>query len=121
MPRFRRCLVIVLAGSAIAISLAAWAQPSRSVFAGKWSGSWGGVSDSTLDVVSVTHTGVAHGVYTFRDQSSKFYAQVNKDKLTWGDLLHGIGFEFTLLPDGKLHGERYDHGAQAGEITMTKV
>jgi len=117
---FERHLVII-AGSAMLISLGAWAQSAQSAFIGKWSGSWGGVNASILDVTSVTEAGIARGAYTFRDVSSKFFAKIANGTLSWGDPVGGIGFEFTLLPDGKLHGERYDHGSQAGDVTMTKM
>jgi hypothetical protein len=112
---------VIIAGSAVLISLGAWAQSAQSAFIGKWSGSWGGVNASTLDVTSVTEAGVARGVYTFRDTSSKFFAKIANGTLSWGDPVGGIFFEFTLLSNGKLHGERYDHGSQAGDVTMTKM
>jgi len=117
MQSFARRFVIT-AGSAMLLSARAWAQ---SPFIGKWGGSRGGVNDSTLELITVTEAGVARGVYTFRDTSSKFIAKIENGKLSWGDPVNGVGFEFTLLPDGRLHGERYDHGSQAGDVTMTKV
>lgn len=51
--------------------------------------------------------------------------EVHGENLQWhaklGEPVGGIGFEFTLLPNGKLHGERYDHGGQAGDVVMTKM
>jgi hypothetical protein len=120
MQPFGRHLVIITV-LAMLISPGAWAQSAQSAFVGKWSGSWGGVNASTLDVTSVTEAGVARGVYTFRDRSSKFFAKIGNCTLSWGDPVAGIGFEFTLLPNGKLHGERYDHGNQAGDVTMAKM
>jgi hypothetical protein len=120
VPTFGKHLVTI-AGSAVLISLGAWAQSAQSAFIGKWSGSWGGVNASTLDVMSVTEAGVARGVYTFQDASSKFFAKIANGTLSWGDPVDGIGFEFTLQPDGKLHGERYDHGNQRGDVIMTKM
>jgi hypothetical protein len=122
MQPFRRHFVTIT-GSAVLISLGGWAQSTlsmQSTFIGKWSGSWGGVNASTLEVTSVTERGVARGVYTFRDRSWKFFAKIAQGTLSWGDQVAGIGFEFTLLPNGQLHGERYDHGSQAGDVTMTK-
>ena len=120
MRTFGRRLMI-FASSAISLPLRTWAQPAQSPFMGKWSGEWGGVNASTLDVTSATEPGVVRGVYTFRNASWKFIAKVEKATLSWGNATGGIGFEFTLLPDGKLHGERYDHGSQAGDVTMTKM
>ncbi len=117
MQSFARRLLII-AGSAVLMPSGAWAQ---SPFIGTWSGSWGGVNESALEVTGVTEAGVARGVYTFRDVSSKFIAKIENGRLSWGDPVNGIGFEFTLLPDGKLHGERYDHGSQAGDVSMTKT
>jgi hypothetical protein len=113
--------IVLIAGLAALISLGAWAQSAQSAFIGKWGGSWGGVNASTLEVMSVTEAGVAHGVYTFHDASSKFFAKIANGTLSWGDPVGGIGFQFTLLPNGKLHGERYDHGGQAGDVTMTRM
>jgi len=117
---FRRRLVNI-AGPAVLISLGGWARSAQPAFIGKWSGSWGGVNASTLEVTSVTEPGVARGVYTFRDASWKFIAKFANGTLNWGDPVGGIGFEFKLLPNGTLHGERYDHGIQAGNIAMTKM
>ncbi len=61
--------IVIITGLAVLISLGAWAQSAQSAFIGKWSGSWGGVNASTLEVMSVTQAGVARGVYTFRDVS----------------------------------------------------
>jgi hypothetical protein len=113
--------LVIIAVSAVLMSLGAWAQSAQSEFVGKWSGSWGGVNASTLDVTSVTEAGIARGVYTFRDASWKFIAKISNGALSWGEPVGGIGFEFTLLPNGKLHGERYDHGGQAGDVIMTKM
>ena len=113
--------LVVIAVSAVLMSLGAWAQSAQSEFVGKWSGSWGGVNAGTLDVTSVTEAGIARGVYTFRDASWKFMAKISNGTLSWGEPVGGIGFEFTLLPNGKLHGERYDHGGQAGDVVMTKM
>ena len=79
--------IATITGLAVLISLGAWAQSAQSAFMGKWSGSWGGVAAnaSSLEVVSVTEAGVAHGVYTFRDVSSKFIAKIENDTLSWGD------------------------------------
>jgi hypothetical protein len=112
---------VIITTLAVLISLGASAQSAESAFIGKWSGSWGGVNASTLDVMSVTEAGVARGVYTFRGASWKFLAKIANGTLSWGDPVGGIHFEFTLLPNGKLHGERYDHGSQAGDVTMTKM
>ena len=51
----------------------------------------------------------------------KIRARIQGDVLSWGDATGGIGFEFKVTPDGKLKGERYNHGAQDGAIVMSKM
>lgn len=78
--------------------------------------------------MSMTESGAIRGVYTFRDVRTttaeyrmKFFGKIADGMLSWGDPVGDIGFRFTLLLDGKLHGERYVHGGQRGDVTMTKM
>jgi len=103
--------------------------PSQyAVFVGKWGGHWGGELASNVYVVSVTPSGRARGVYAWgisnlvkTPGAINFRARIEGDILSWGDVMEGIGFEFKVTPDGKLKGERYDHGAQRGAIVMSKM
>jgi len=112
---------VIIVGSTVPVSLGAWGQTTQSVFIGQWRGSWDGVSASTLDVTNVTETGAAYGVYTFRGRPFKFFAEIANHTLSWGDPVDGIGFEFTLQQNGRLRGERFDHGSHAGDIIMSKA
>jgi hypothetical protein len=98
------------------------------VFVGKWGGYWGGELASNLYVVSVTPSGGARGVYAWGISSLvktpgaiNFRARIEGNILSWGDVTGGIGFEFKVTPDGKLKGERYDHGARRGAVVMSKM
>jgi hypothetical protein len=103
--------------------------PSQyAVFIGKWSGYWGGELASNVYVVSVTPSGSARGVYAWgisnlvkTPGAINFRARIEGDILSWGDVTGGIGFEFKVTPDGKLKGERYNHGTQQGAVVMSKM
>lgn len=103
--------------------------PSQyAVFVGKWGGYWGGELASNVYVVSVTPSGGARGVYAWgishlvkTPGAINFRARIEGDVLSWGDVTGGIGFEFRVTPDGKLKGERYNHGAQQGAVVMSKM
>jgi hypothetical protein len=103
--------------------------PSQyAIFVGKWGGHWGGELASNLYVVSVTPSGGASGVYAWgisnlipTPGAIKFRARIEGDVLSWGDVTDGIGFEFKMMPDGKLKGERYNHGGQQGAVVMSKM
>lgn len=103
--------------------------PSQyAVFVGKWGGYWGGELASNVYIVSVTPSGDAPGVYTWgisnlvkTPGAINFRARIEGDILSWGDVTEGIGFEFKVTPDGKLKGERYNHGAQQGAVVMSKM
>jgi hypothetical protein len=98
------------------------------VFVGKWGGYWGGELASNIYVESVTPSGGARGVYAWgvsdlvkTPGAINFRARIEGDILSWGDVTGGIGFEFKVVPDGKLKGERYNHGAQQGAVVMSKM
>jgi Glyoxalase superfamily protein len=103
--------------------------PSQyAVFVGKWGGYWGGELASNVYVLSVTPSGDARGVYAWgisnlvkTPGAINFRARIEEDILSWGDVTEGIGFEFKVTPDGKLKGERYNHGAQQGAVVMSKM
>ena len=103
--------------------------PSQyAAFVGKWGGYWGGELASNVYVASVTPTGDVRGVYAWGKSNLienpgaiNFRARIKGDILCWGDGAEGIGFEFKLTPDGKLKGERYNHGAQQGAVIMSKM
>jgi hypothetical protein len=102
--------------------------PAYARFIGKWGGNWESGLPSNLIVESVTASGEARGIYAWGTSpvvpasgAIKFRAKIQGEKLSWGDPVNGIGFEFTMQSDGKLRGERYDHGGQAGRVTMTKM
>jgi hypothetical protein len=103
--------------------------PSQyAVFVGKWGGYGGGELASNVYVVSVTPSGDVRGVYTWgisnlvkTPGAINFRARIEGDILSWGDVTKGIGFEFKVMPDGKLKGERYNHGAQQGAVVMSKM
>jgi hypothetical protein len=103
--------------------------PSQyAAFVGKWGGYWGGELASNVYVVSVTSSGGARGVYAWGISNLvkfpgaiNFRARIEDDTLSWGDVTEGIGFEFKVTPDGKLKGERYNHGAQQGAVVMSKM
>ena len=103
--------------------------PSQyAVFVGKWGGYWGGELASNVYIENVTPNGVAGGVYAWGKSkvvrtsgAIKIRARIQGDVLSWGDTTGGIGFEFKVTPDGKLKGERYNHGAQDGAIVMSKM
>lgn len=102
--------------------------PGLAAFAGKWGGYWDGTLPSNLIVESVDETGQVHVVYVWGTDSrvpnpgaAKIRAKIVNGKLSWGDPTNGVGFEFKLRPDGKLDGERYNHGSQQGAVTMTKM
>jgi hypothetical protein len=103
--------------------------PSQyTAFVGKWGGYWGSELESNVYVVSVTPSGGARGVYAWGTSNLvkfpgaiNFRARIEGDILYWGDVTGGIGFEFKLTPDGKLKGERYNHGAQQGSVVMSKM
>ena len=50
-----------------------------------------------------------------------FRARIEGDILSWGDIMGGVGFEFKMTHDGKLKGERYNHGGQQGAVVMSKM
>ena len=103
--------------------------PSQyAVFVGKWSGYWGGELASNVYVVSVTPSGGARGVYAWgisnlikTPGAINFRARIEGDILSWGDIMGGVGFEFKMTHDGKLKGERYNHGGQQGAVVMSKM
>jgi hypothetical protein len=103
--------------------------PSQyAAFVGKWGGYWGGELASNVYVVSVTPSGGARGVYAWgisdlikTPGAINFRARIQGDILSWGDVMEGIGFEFKVTPDGKLKGERYNHGGQQGAVVMGKM
>ncbi len=102
--------------------------PQYAVFVGKWGGYWGGELASNVYVASVTPSGGARGVYAWgisdfvkAPGAINFRARIEGEILSWGDVTGGIGFEFKLTPDGKLKGERYNHGTQQGAIVMRKM
>jgi hypothetical protein len=103
--------------------------PSQyAAFVGKWGGYWGGELASNVFVESVTPSGSARGVYAWGKSklvntpgTINFRARIEGDVLSWGDVTGGIGFEFKVTPDGKLKGERYNHGAQQGSVVMSKM
>jgi len=91
-------------------------------------GYWGGELESNVYVVSVTSSGGARGVYAWGISNLvkvpgavNFRARIEGGILSWGDVTGGIGFEFKVTPDGKLKGERYNHGAQQGAVVMSKM
>ena len=95
---------------------------------GKWSGYWGGELASNVYVVSVTPSGGARGVYAWgisnlikTPGAINFRARIEGDILSWGDIMGGVGFEFKMTHDGKLKGERYNHGGQQGAVVMSKM
>jgi hypothetical protein len=97
-------------------------------FIGKWGGYWGGVLASNLYVEDVTPSGDARGVYAWGTSdivkasgAIKFRARIKNDVLSWGDVQRGIGFEFRVTPEGKLKGDRFNHGGQAGAVVMSKM
>jgi DNA-binding winged helix-turn-helix (wHTH) protein len=104
--------------------------PRFADFIGGWGGYWGGVLPSNFVVMSVTPNGEFRAVYGWgtSDQvpqirsagSVNIMGRVTGDELGWGDPYQGVSFKFTLQPDGTLHGERWDHGVQAGSIIMKK-
>lgn len=102
--------------------------PQYAVFVGKWGGYWGGELASNVYVTSVTPSGDARGVYAWGISNLvktagaiNFRARIEGDILSWGDITGGIGFEFKVTPDGKLKGERYNHGGQQGAVVMSKM
>ena len=103
--------------------------PSQyAAFVGKWGGYWGGELASNVYVESVTLSGGARGVYAWGKSklintpgTINFRARIEGGVLSWGDVTGGIGFEFKVTPDGKLKGERYNHGAQQGSVVMSKM
>jgi len=97
-------------------------------FIGKWGGYWGGELASNLYVLSVSSSGDARGVYAWdisdlvkTSGAINFRAQIEGGILSWGDVTGGIGFEFCVMPDGRLKGERYNRGAQQGAVVMSKM
>jgi hypothetical protein len=117
------------AGITIDIQTPSFDVPSQyAVFVGKWGGYWGGVLASNVYIESVTPNGVARGVYAWGKSklvkapgATKIRARIEGEILSWGDATRSIGFEFKVTPDGKLKGERYNHGAQEGGIVMSKM
>jgi hypothetical protein len=103
--------------------------PSQyAAFVGKWGGKWGGELASNVYVASVTPSGTARGVYAWgmsnlvpTPGAVNFRARIEGEILSWGDVTGGIGFEFKVTPDGKLKGERYDHGTQRGAVVMSRM
>jgi len=95
-------------------------------FVGKWGGYWGGLLPSNLTVERVSASGQAEGVYQwgdhpsgrFRAGATKFRGKIDRGILGWGDT---IRFEFKIQPDGKLAGERYNEGTQAGWVSMERI
>lgn len=96
-------------------------------FSGKWGGHWGGPLPSNLIVESVTTSGEARGVYAWSDHPTgafkagafKFRAKIEDGILTWSQNVYK--FEFKVLPDGKLQGERYNIGRRDAAVTMVKM
>lgn len=94
-------------------------------FSGVWRGYWGGALPSLLIVERVSPSGDADGIYLwgadprgrFAGGSDKFRAKIAGGMLSWES---GVKFQFAVLPDGKLHGERYVSGRQQGDVTMMK-
>jgi hypothetical protein len=103
--------------------------PSQyAVFVGKWGGHWGGELASNVYVTSVTATGDARGVYAWGRSNFvetpgavNFRGRIKGDLLCWGNAADGVGFEFKVTSDGKLQGERYNHGTQQGAVFMSKM
>jgi hypothetical protein len=93
---------------------------------GKWEGHWKKSGRPRgLVVESVTHSGVVSGTYTFardgkNEEVRRFRGKFENGFLKWGDPVNDVGYEFKLEA-GKLIGERYEFGAQAGSIVMTKT
>jgi hypothetical protein len=103
-------------------------QTEYSAFFGKWGGYWGDKNPSNLIVESVTYLGDVRAIYLFalakEEKSPKIWkvrARIEKNTLSWGDPQRGIGFEFRITADGKLKGERFERGFQAGGIVMVKM
>ena len=97
----------------------------HAAFLGKWGGHWGGSLPSNLIVESVNKSGEAKGVYAWGDHPSgafkggatKFRAKIENGTLSWGG---NVKFEFKVLPDNKLQGERYNNGVQDGSVVMAR-
>jgi Glyoxalase superfamily protein len=102
--------------------------PEFAVFVGKWGGSWGGELASNVYVAGVTPTGDVRGAYawgtsTFVEArgSINFRGRIKGGILYWGNAADGIGFEFKVTPDGRLQGERFNHGTQQGAVVMNRM
>lgn len=102
--------------------------PQYAAFVGKWGGYWGGELASNVYVTNITPAGDASGVYAWGTSSFvetpgaiNFRARMKGESLCWGDFAEGIGFEFKVMPDGKLKCERYNHGAQQGDVVMSRM
>jgi hypothetical protein len=96
-----------------------------SAFAGKWGGIWNNVLPSLLVVESVDGRGRASVIYVWGDAPAintqagfrRYQATITNNVLAWGS---NVKFEFTLLPDGTLFGERTVNGYPAGTADMRK-
>jgi hypothetical protein len=54
-------------------------------------------------------------------QAFKFRGRIEGNVLLLGDSVRGFGLQFTMTPDGKLRGERFVRGNQAGKIILSKM
>lgn len=102
--------------------------PIYAQFVAKWGGYWGGTLASNLIVESMTEAGEWQAVYAWGTNqfvptpgTRNLIGQITEGKLTWGDPLHGIGFAFSVLSDGRLQGYRWDHGVETGSVIMTRM
>jgi hypothetical protein len=102
--------------------------PAFAKLAGKWGGYWGGSLASNVIIESVAATGDFRGVYAWgtnevvpKPGAVRVIGKIAEGKFGWGDPYKGIGFVFTVLPDGTIQGERWDHGVQAGAVVMSKM
>jgi hypothetical protein len=128
-----RKLAAVIASSAVIwaftlLDTFAQSLPDLAGFVGKWGGYWGLTLPSYLYVETINESGAASVVYAWGTNQSvntpgavKVRAKVENGVLSWGDPVNGIGFEFKLQPDGKLHGERYNKTALQGVVTISKM
>ena len=100
--------------------------PSIAAFAGKWNGVWGNTVPSNLYVEKISADGTAQVVYAWYDPwvvrgGATRYAdgRISNGVLTIGNAR--VTFEYRMLKDGRLEGQRYVAGDTNFPIIMTKA
>lgn len=106
--------------------------PDRAAFVGKWGGSLiigTAVKRRAINVIveSVTEAGDASVVFIwdkFNDQPAggrKLRGKIADGQLSWGNCTTGLCYQFKQTDEGKLAGERYDHGKKIAVVTMVRM